>query len=76
MKFRIVKQENRINGNIVYAVEQKIAETLDNNWMLFPYYNEKNEHKWAIFDTVEEAETFIEHEGKPIVQTTVKEIEK
>lgn len=77
MKFRIVKQENSITGNITYAVEQQIGESLgDRDWVLFPYYNEKNEHKWAIFDTIKEAETFIECDGKPLVLTTIKEIVK
>ena len=75
MKFRIVKQENCINGNTTYAVEQQIAKSLgDDGWALSIYYNEKNEQKWAIFDTVKEAETFIEYDGKPLVLTTVKEI--
>ena len=74
MKYRIVERVNRCNGKCRFAVEQLINLSL-NDWALCRYYDENYEPRYAIFDTVHDAETFIEHECKPIIQTIVKEIE-
>ena len=74
MKYRIVQRKNRCNSKVTFAVERLIDFTLD-TWVLDRYYDERNEPKMAVFDTVHDAETFIDSQGNPIIQTTVKEIE-
>lgn len=58
MKYRIKQRHNFITGEIRYAVEQQIYEG-ENGWMLSQYTDENEERKFAIFDTVAEANLFI-----------------
>ena len=58
MKYRIKKRTNIITGKVAYAVEQQICVSTD-DWMQSAYYDERNERKQAIFDSVDGARLFI-----------------
>jgi hypothetical protein len=58
MKYRIKKRTNIITGKVAYAVEQQICVSTD-DWMQSAYYDERNERKQAIFDSVDDARLFI-----------------
>lgn len=59
MKYRIKKRTNIITGKVAYVVEQQICASTD-DWLQSAYHDERNEHKQAIFDSVDDARLFIE----------------
>lgn len=71
MKYRINQRHNILTGEKKYAVEQQIFDD-EKGWMLSQYTDENEVRKFAIFDTIADAEIFV-CKGKVVDEETLWE---